>query len=428
MGEAVEKVEAAEDGWNIFLDLSRWLPWGHKEAIHKSSDYKVATTEELKEDVDLDANVKQRTEELKNKLLIRRLSDYRQKLSQLGGSKDDFSPSEKDADSVQDQNKMVSAGLDSSDGNSLEIKSLDVTSGRDQDLDLKSVVEIHQAEDTRSSEKEPEADMRKADLRATRVGMKIQRLKEYEKEMRAAESDKNEAGMNSSALEKPEIGMRSASQKKPEARMRNVALEEPEAGTRTDAPEEPDAGMRNAALEEPEAGMRNVSLEEPEAGMRTVALNEQELGMRKITLENQEASVEQAALEKQESGMKTGRAVSLDEWKAWSEGQRKAEMIRAVTREQKLELQRRRTALKELKEGTGSSALEGQDKGIRNESREKLQPVMRRRRRGEKALHRLIKENAAISKQAFNHLRKDFNELQEGWGDPANQSSFYEHP
>jgi hypothetical protein len=450
-------VEAAEDGWNIFLDLSRWLPWGHKEAVPKTSEYIVATTEELKDDVDLDANVKQRTEELKNKLLIRRLSDYRQKLSQLASSKDDFAPSEKDADGAQEQYKMVSAGPDSSDGNSQELNPLEISSEREQDLGMKSVVEIHQTEDTRSSEKEPEAEMRKGDLRATRVGMKTEALKENEKEMRAADLVKNEDGMRSSALEKPEVGMRSASQEESEARMRstaleepearmrnaaleeqearmrNAALEEPEAGMRSAALEEPEAGMRNAALEEPEASMRTVALEEPEAEMGTVALEEDGQGMRNINLENQKARVEQAALEKQVSGTKPGRAASLGERKPWSEEQLKAESINAVSREQTSEIKSRSTA---LKEGMGSSGRETPDEGIKNESQEKLQPVMRRRRRGEKASHRLSSENAARSlgrqmekqsKLALDHLREDFDGLQQGGGDPTNQRSFYEH-
>jgi hypothetical protein len=472
MGEAVEKVEAAEDGWNIFLDLSHWLPWGHKEVVPKISEYIVATTEELKDDVDLDANVKQKTEELKNKLLIRRLSDYRQKLSQLASSKDDFAPSEKDADSVQDQNKMVSAGLESSDGNSQEFNPLEISSQREQDVGMKSVVEIHQAEDTRSSEKEPEAVMRKGDLRPTRVGLKIEALKENEKEMRAADLVKNEDEMRSSALEKPEVGMRSASQEEPEARMRsaaleepdarmriaaleepearmrNAALEEPEARMRNAALEEQEARMRNAALEEPEAGMRNIALEAPEARMRTVALEEPEAdigtvaleedgqGMRNINLENQEARVEQAVLEKQVSGIKPGRAASLGERKPWIEEQLKAERINAVTREQKSEIKSRSTALKELKEGMGSSGLERQDEGMRNESQEKLQPAMRRRRRGEKASHRLSSEHAARSlgrrtekqsKQALDHLQEDVDGLDQGGRDPTNQRPFYEH-
>jgi hypothetical protein len=73
---------------------------------------------------------------------------------------------------------------------------------------------------------------------------------------------------------------------------------------------------------------------------------------------------------------------------------------------------------------------------MRNESQEKLQPAMRRRRRGEKASHRLSSENAARSlgrrlekksKLALDHLREDFDGLQKGGGDPTNQSPFYEH-
>jgi hypothetical protein len=191
--------------------------------------------------------------------------------------------------------------------------------------------------------------------------------------------------------------------------------------------------MRNAALEAPEARMRTVALEEPEAEMGNVSLEEDGQGMRNINLENQEARVEQAALEKQVSETKPGRAAGLGERKPWREEQLKAERISAVTREQKPEIKSRSTA---LKEAMGSSSLQGPDEGMRNESQEKLQPAMRRRRRGEKASHRLSSEHAARSlgrrmekqsKQALDHLREDVDGLHQGGRDPTNQRPFYEH-
>jgi hypothetical protein len=89
MGEAVDKVEMSDNGWNLFIDLSKWLPWRKKSHIDQTDKKQMMDTGDGIMDEKLDVKVKQRTEELKNKLLIHRLKSYRMQAAE-------FVPSETD--------------------------------------------------------------------------------------------------------------------------------------------------------------------------------------------------------------------------------------------------------------------------------------------------------------------------------------------
>ena len=118
MGDAVDKVEVADNGWNLFVDLDRWLPWMKGKQTKLMDDRKGEDLNAVAgwlSDAEADEKVKQRTEELKNKLLIRRLNSYRLKAAQHGFNRHEaFVPSEPDVDSSMDLNEKQSE-LGSSD-------------------------------------------------------------------------------------------------------------------------------------------------------------------------------------------------------------------------------------------------------------------------------------------------------------------------
>ena len=118
MGDAVDKVEVADNGWNLFVDLDRWLPWMKGKQPKLMDDRKGEDLNAVAgwlSDAEADEKVKQRTEELKNKLLIRRLNSYRLKAAQHGFNRHEaFVPSEPDVDSSMDLNEKQSE-LGSSD-------------------------------------------------------------------------------------------------------------------------------------------------------------------------------------------------------------------------------------------------------------------------------------------------------------------------